>query len=299
MGLVYLNICVILPKTFQKGWVILYLLTIGAVIGVFSLIQTWVSSLLLIKSISGFGFFSTVQIAGVYLIQVLFVAVSTAMTMLKTDLEREKEEQNLRHAKLEAEFRFLQSQVNPHFLFNSLNNLYALAYTRDPRTPEAILKLSDLMRYQLEATKSDKPEKVNLDAELTFLKSYIELEEIKSDPKPNLSFEVNGEPRGVKIPPLLLIPLVENAFKHGNAGSDPQAWIRCLLKISPGVKKNLHFRVENSFNPSLGINKNQNHGIGLSNLKERLDLLFPGNHTLETKIENLVFSASMEINGLD
>jgi sensor histidine kinase YesM len=175
--------------------------------------------------------------------------------------------------KQQGEIDLLKSQVNPHFLMNTLNNLYSLVYQGSKQSGEAILKLSDLMRYMLYDTHSDR---VSLENEIKYLNSFIELQMLRSSNKDLVDFQISGDPRGKLIAPMLLIPFVENAFKHGNKNL-PGMGITIRLGID---QKDIIFEVEN-IKASKSVQKISESGIGLQNIQKRLELQYPGKHNLE------------------
>jgi two-component system LytT family sensor kinase len=184
-------------------------------------------------------------------------------------------QRDLENQRLSAELSFLKSQINPHFLFNSLNSIYSLAYQRSETTPEAILKLSEIMRYMLYESNDNK---VDLEKEVHYLQNYIDLQKIRFGHKAFVEFEVSGEITKERIAPLLLISFIENAFKHGVA-NDPLSPIKMLLRVEDG---HLDFQLENKKHTN---NRDASGGIGLSNVKRRLNLLYPNRYKLDIQDE--------------
>jgi two-component system, LytTR family, sensor kinase len=209
--------------------------------------------------------------AGAVFIGCFFIFLSTALKFMSDWFINEKAKNTLENEKLTAELAFLKSQVNPHFLFNSLNNIYSLAYQKSDKTPEAILKLAEIMRYMLYESNEDK---VSLDKEIQYLENYIELQKLRFKNKTNVRFEISGDTTNQKIMSLVLISFVENAFKHGSA-TDEQQPIAITMTINSGK---LYFRV---MNKKSSHNKDETGGIGLLNVKRRLDLLYKNKYHLE------------------
>ncbi len=176
---------------------------------------------------------------------------------------------------LEAELKFLRTQINPHFLFNALNNIYTLSYTGSEKAANMILKLSGLMRYMLYDSNVEKVPLVN---EIGYIRNYLELQQLKTEYPQQIVFEVIGDPNRIKIPPMLFIPLFENAIKHGNVEQSQRGWIHSILEIS-GV--HLRLEVRNSYEDSR--RKDKTGGIGLENMKQRLTLLYPEAHYFTTQ----------------
>ncbi len=193
---------------------------------------------------------------------------------------------NIRSEKAKAELELLKTQVNPHFFFNTLNNLYALTIKQSEQAPEVILKLSDMMRYTIYEGKKDF---VPVEEEITYLKNYIALHEIRHHKKVTVNFEHHCSPED-KVPPLLFIIFLENAFKHGVEKLTENAYINIRL-ISD--KASLYFTIENNFEIAL---EQQQKGIGLENLKRRLALLYPGKHKLKITVEAPIYNVNLILN---
>lgn len=185
----------------------------------------------------------------------------------------ERIQRDLENQRLSAELAFLKSQINPHFLFNSLNSIYSLAYQGSQNTPGAILKLSEIMRYMLYESNDNK---VALEKELQYLQNYIDLQKIRFGNKAFIDFKIEGKVGDQRIVPLLLIAFIENAFKHGVA-NDAASAIKLLIRVDD---KHLYFFIENKKHSN---NVDAAGGIGLSNVKRRLDLLYPGKYNLEIR----------------
>jgi len=184
--------------------------------------------------------------------------------------------QELEQEKLQAELKFLKAQVHPHFLFNTLNNLYALTLKQSKDAPEVVLKLSDLLDYMLYECNADK---VPLKKEIKLVEDYISLEKIRYGKRLEISFDIRGEIESQIIAPMMILPFVENSFKHGVSEELHQSWVSMDLTVK---KESLTLKVENS------KSKNGEHedrfdykqGIGLKNVQRRLDLLYEDNYDL-------------------
>ncbi|WP_424963667.1 sensor histidine kinase [Ekhidna sp.] len=189
--------------------------------------------------------------------------------------------------KLKAELSYLRSQINPHFFFNTLNNLYGLAMKKSDKTPEVVMKLSELMSYVL--YEADK-EKVPLVKELEQIERYIALEQIRYENRFRVDLQTEGEIERVTIPPLIFLPFVENSFKHGVNKSSKDGWISITLK----VQEELIFSIRNSI-PKKTDGNEKTGGLGISNVKRRLDLLYPGKHMLTCKEEEGEYIVNLTI----
>ncbi len=208
-------------------------------------------------------------------LSILFsVVLSMVLKLLKNWYQEEQKNRQLRQVNLETELRFLKSQINPHFLFNSLNNLYALTLKKSDQAPEVVLRLSNILRYVLYETGEGK---VNLEKEIQYLRDYIDLEKIRAGERVDIRFEVHGNPNGFQIEPMLLLTFVENSFKHGAAGVIQNAWIHANLFCTDHT---LTFIIKNN-KPGQNQGEQVNPGgIGMENIKKRLDLLYPEKHEL-------------------
>jgi LytS/YehU family sensor histidine kinase len=196
--------------------------------------------------------------------------------------------QQLRIEKQQAELSYLKSQTNPHFLFNTLNNIYSLARDKSDLAPESILRLSKILRFMLYETGGAY---IAIEQELKIISDYIALEQLRYDESLSISFNHDIEDGKQTLPPLLLIPLVENSFKHGVSETRGRPFVDIHLSVSKGQ---LTFIVKNSaesFADELGVKEN----IGLSNLRRQLELLY-SNFNLSAQQASSVFTATLKIN---
>lgn len=202
----------------------------------------------------------------------LYLLLTVALKFSIDWYEQKKVLQEIRVEKLQAEVNYLRSQVNPHFLFNTLNSLYALTIKKSDEAPEIVLKLSGLMEYML--YESDETY-VPLEKEISYLSNYLELEKIRQGNHADIQLTVTGNMDKCLIPPFLILPLVENAFKHGISRAVHDAYLH--IHIEAG--KSLEVRIANN---KLNFQQpGQNGGIGLLNLRKRLELLYPDKHELK------------------
>ncbi len=204
---------------------------------------------------------------------------------LVTSNRLEKEKRETEKEKIQAELSFLKSQINPHFLFNTINDIYALAYKKDDETPYALLKLSSMLRYMLN---EGALEKVLVKSELSYLRDYVELQEIGLKGKLYLQFTVIGDTSNQHIAPLLLIPFVENIFKHGIV-NDPDYPATFKIEIDQSQLK-LY-----SSNQVKQKQKDYTSGIGLSNVQRRLELLYPDKYSLRVNNHADTFSCFLQM----
>lgn len=205
---------------------------------------------------------------------ILITGFSFGLRIYNRYEETEKKSKELEKEKLNSELAFLKNQISPHFFFNTLNNIYSLIEIDPPAAQESVLKLSKLMRYLLYESEHGK---VTLSSEIAFMKNYIALMRLRFSEKVELSVDFPDNFRNYEIPPLLFIPFIENAFKHGidyRAGS----YIIISMEVND---REIRFRCKNSIGKSSHDSDGQYSGIGLENIKKRLALLYPKTHALE------------------
>jgi LytS/YehU family sensor histidine kinase len=224
------------------------------------------------------------------LLFVLVFVVSTAGPVLKRWIDVENSAVELENQRLSAELSFLKSQVNPHFLFNTLNNIYALSVNNDPVAAESILKLSQLLRYLLQEAQN---ETVSINKEIEHLRQYIDLQKLRLTKKVTVNFEMAFDSSGLSIAPLLLLPFVENAFKYGVSAHDASK-IDIKLSFKSSV---FEFIVNNTLNSGASVDI-ESTGIGVENVRKRLELSYPGNFELNIKSNTVSHSVYLKITGL-
>ena len=210
---------------------------------------------------------------------VYIVSLPTAFKLLQLQFQQEKMTLSIAEQKLDAELKLLKNQLHPHFLFNTLNNLYGMVLTQHPDAADVVIRLSNMMSYMLYECEGPI---TSLEKELDNLNNYIELEKIRYGRRLEISFETAGDVSDHHIAPLLLIPFVENAFKHGVEKTERPSWIRLNLWIEGAY---LHFLIENSIPEEKELDQlpKTQSGIGLVNVRKRLQLLYPEKHHLEIK----------------
>jgi two-component system, LytTR family, sensor kinase len=231
-----------------------------------------------------YNFFTTLWYLGVMLtIKLSLDWYSQQLIIQKITVENQK----ISLEKLNAEVEYLRAQVNPHFLFNVLNNLYALTLKKSELAPDVVLKLSEMMEYMLYDSAD---ERVLLEKEVNYLNNYISLEKLRFSEKAVIELRISGALGGHEIAPLLLLPLVENAFKHGMSKQTEGGWLSLAIDLNGST---LTFTIENT-KPSL-VSGERKGGIGLTNLRKRLLLLYPDRHHLQLKDEKNTFLAKLVI----
>jgi len=212
------------------------------------------------------------------ILSAFFLAMFVGLFKLVEDyIQLEARKQELENESLVSELRFLKAQINPHFLFNTLNNLYYLAHKNSPQTPEVIAKLSQMMRYMLYDTNHTL---VPIKKEIEYMENYISLEKLRLSKIVPIKFEVHGDLESVRITPLILITFLENAIKHGINNNAEDSWIDIDLSLMNGQ---CIYTVSNSKVPDSKKTVHEKSGIGLQNVQRRLDLSYPDKYKLETE----------------
>lgn len=269
----YLNYFYLLPRFLRQKNIWKYLLEFSIPFAVLITLRVHLQRYLVDGYTHREGYFYSpvyvVQLVAVTLFIVIFIAM---LRFAKEWFEFEATRKEVENERLLAELNFLKAQINPHFLFNTLNNLYYLAYTQSANTTEVIAKLSQMMRYMLYDT--NQPQ-VLLSKEVEYMQNYISLERLRLNDQIPIRFEVHGNVQEVRIAPLILITFLENAFKHGVSNNRSDSWVTVTLALTG---RECVYTVENSKQgvvPEIGKS-----GIGLQNVQRRLELSYPGHYRL-------------------
>ncbi len=193
----------------------------------------------------------------------------------------------LERENLTSNLAMLKFQINPHFLFNTLHNIDTLIHENQENASKSLIKLSDIMRYMLHDAKS---ELVELEKEVEHLQNYLSLEQLRLKNEKFLNYSINGNSKGINIAPMIMIPFVENAFKH-SVDSDIENGITINITIE---NNSLNFKCENYFDTS-DTDKDNTHGIGLNTVKKRLNLIYKEKYNLSIRSDNSIFKVDLKI----
>ncbi len=227
--------------------------------------------------------------------KVFIACLAIALKQMSNSQRLREREQTLVKEQLKTELSLLKSQINPHFLFNTLNNIYSLALKKSDRTPEVVLKLSKLLRFVMYETKQ---QGIAIEKEIDFVKDYLELHKIRYDDRLAVDFKYEIDDKNAQIMPHILTPFVENAFKHGASQATDITVINIELKL---FGNELNFKVENSFEPNqlnidaISAERNEDIGTGLNNLRRQLQLMY-SDFQLQTTVENNKYIAELSFN---
>ena len=282
--LTYVNLQLLVPKLLKQSRYILYALfsiaTIAAAYGLHELTFEILLPLLPTE-------YYMVSFTDYEVLITIFVIYFFLTSMLKLS-KSWYQLQRVEKEKLSIELNSLKSQVNPHFLFNSLNSIYSLSLAKSDKTADTVLELSNLLRYMLYEVSEDK---VELAKELEMLENYIELQKLRSDQSTKISFNVIGDPSQHKIAPLLFFPLVENSFKHGVKGVSDAAFVDISLNLENAVS----FTIKNNKGKIDDMEAGKYGGIGLENVRRRLALIYEGKHEFEVNESEVEFEVKLTI----
>ncbi len=287
LALVYINLYFLFPKYFKSGLYAKYSIGVFVLI-VFFFLLSYVSQYINVNYFGKLELYA-IQLGLDDFIQtvmypLVFLASTTGYKIFKTWIIDQERFTALEKEKLKSELTQLKNQVNPHFLFNTLNNLHVLIKTNPDKASDIVFGLSDVLRYQISESQNDK---VPLKKDIEMIEQYLELEKIRRD---NLTIEVKkvGIINNVMIPPLLFTNFIDNAIKHSLSRD------ASLIQINFNVKDNfLYFEIANS--KSVNKIQTENTGLGLVNVKKRLELLYGSSHSIEIQDEKLVFTVKVKL----
>jgi len=293
---VYINLLVLFPYLFKKQRYFLYIIS---VLGLVSL-TAFVIDFLLVYPFNKFVHNEKIFEEMTFVVWInftiftlIYVSVTTFFSMMREWFVLQNildKVHKVEKEKLEAELKVLKSQINPHFLFNTLNNLYSLTLDKSDKAPNLVLKLSDMMRYILYEC-NDKY--VLLEKELDFVRNYLDLQKIRLDEATPVKIDVKGNTSQNKIAPLLFEPLIENAFKHGAYGKNNNGFIDILFNFEE--KDRMELSIQNRYSENWQAHDGKNKGIGLKNVKRRLELLYPEKHSLDISKDESLFTVVLKI----
>lgn len=283
--LYYLNSRWLVARVLKQRGIIAYVISAFAVIAILYPVMGQLLAWMPINRLLG-GIFAE----NPFVLENAFGALMIVFATLPVVLAIQWTRQNNRIVALEqektrTELDLLKQQLNPHFFFNTLNNLYALSLQQSKQTPDSILQLSELMRYVIYKGQETR---VSIREEIKYLEDYMDLQQIRLRKSLDLQFQPDIEDPAQQIAPMLLIVFIENAFKHGIEPAEDAAFLHLTLRCQ---QQRLYFSCENSFEGEVSTAG----GIGLSNLQKRLELLYPGRYHLQTGIKNHTFKAEMQL----
>ncbi|MBN1986338.1 MAG: histidine kinase [Prolixibacteraceae bacterium] len=283
--IVYLNLKVLFPYFLEKGRYFLFaafavvIITAGA--GFYLILfNQWIDYIF-----KGYYFIAYYSFWDISLYYLIYIFLTSLLRLARGYFKL----QEIEKERSETELKALRSQINPHFLFNSLNSIYSLSRKNSPAVPDKIVQLSDLMRHIIYESDSDF---IPLEKEIEMVQNYIELQNLRTLASEKINLEINGNVQHKKIAPMVFLPFVENSFKHGLKSGAENAFVHIRITVDDNV---IVFVVENAKGAEPSFTDSKYQGIGIQNVKKRLELLYPGLHKLSIIENEKTFKVFLQI----
>ncbi len=287
----YFTIYYLIPQYILKKKYLKFVVLFTFSLALFYFIRTGLNYILVTESIwpeaqGNQEPFTLIHIIESMIGTIYVVALVSAIKLTYDWANEKKRNDDLQRVQLETELNFLKSQIQPHFFFNTLNNLYALVIRQSPNAANVVMKLSEIMQYVLYEVKEPR---ISLMKSINYLYSYLELEKLRYGERVKSDISIEGNIDDIEVPPLLFLPFLENCFKHGTKHQED-----IKVGIDFVVKDNfLYFTVTNNFAQT--DNKKPKHGIGIENVKRRLQLLYGSSYSLKTKAKGNIYSVNLKL----
>ena len=287
----YFTIYYLIPRYILKKKYLQFLLLFISSLLLFYLLRTGLNYILVSENIwpeaqGNQEPFTVIHVVELVIGAIYVIALVSAIKLTYDWANEKKRNEDLQRIQLETELNFLKSQIQPHFFFNTLNNLYALVIKQSPNAPNVVMKLSEIMQYVLYEVKEPR---ISLMKSINYLYSYLELEKLRYGDRVKSEISIDGDIDDVEVPPLLFLPFIENCFKHGARNQED---INVLISFV--VQDNfLYFTVTNNY-----VNHNDGkpkHGIGIENVKRRLQLLYGSAYSLKTRAKGNEYSVNLKL----
>ncbi|UCE92872.1 MAG: histidine kinase [Flavobacteriaceae bacterium] len=287
----YFTIYYLIPRYILKKKYLQFLLLFISSLMIFYLVRTGLNYILVSENIwpeaqGNQEPFTVIHVVELIIGAIYVIALVSAIKLTYDWANEKKRNEDLQRIQLQTELNFLKSQIQPHFFFNTLNNLYALVIKQSPNAPNVVMKLSEIMQYVLYEVKEPK---ISLMKSINYLYSYLELEKLRYGDRVKSEISIDGDIDEVEVPPLLFLPFIENCFKHGARNQED---INVLISFV--VKDNfLYFTVTNNYVKQNG--EKPKHGIGIENVKRRLQLLYGSAYSLKTRAKGNEYSVNLKL----
>jgi len=282
----------LVPKLIYRKKYKTYVGVMILILGLVYVLRTELNILLVTKEIwpeSEFPshFFDIDHVLQVTLGEIYVISFVTAIKFVAEWFIEKRKNEELAQLQLNTELKYLRTQIQPHFFFNTLNSLYALTLKKSDNAPRLVLKLSDMMQYILYEVETSK---VSLLQEINHINNFLDIEHLRFPDRIESEMDITGNIDNIKVPPLLFLSFIENCFKHGLKEED-----KIIVQMSFEITsdKYLLFKLSNSFNPNK--TEKTKHGIGLQNTERRLQLLFGNNYSLQAKTVDDMYQISLKI----
>lgn len=282
---VYINLRVLFPYFWERNHFVRYAFLVLLLAAMGSGFYLLFFGELIDYVFTGYYFIAYYSFWDISLFFAIYLFLSSLLHLARGWFRAEE----LEKEKSQAELKALKSQINPHFLFNSLNSIYSLARKESNQVPEKLVQLSDLMRHVIYESDTDF---ISLEKELEMIQNYIAMQNLRSVVDKNIVFNIEGDINGKKIAPLLFLPFLENSFKHGVKGGASNSVVTINLKVSD---KDLRFDIENSKGQPTDLFATKYKGIGIENVRKRLELIYPDRHQLKISDSENKFKVHLHI----
>jgi LytS/YehU family sensor histidine kinase len=285
---VYINLGYLIPRFLSQKNFMTYCLLLVAMVAVFTPIKV----LLLYITYEEVDPREFLVMNQQYIFLLLFMIAggSTVIKIISDWQRHQRDRKDLETQRMQSEIKFLKSQINPHFLFNTLNSLYALTLKKSDKAPEIVIKLSEMMRYMLYECNE---RRVPLQKEVNYIENYLAMEKLRQSDQSDIQFKVEGQITNQTIAPLLFIPFLENSFKHGLNHQINEGYVHVIMKV---LDQKLLLRIVNSKpNHNVMPVEKQNGGIGLVNVRRRLNLLYPNQYKLDIEENGVAHTVELSL----
>lgn len=290
--IVYSNINYLFNKYLKSNQLVLYVIFLILLVALVTPIEVVLHYLLFSLDGTNFSDAFNLENNSKYFLGGFFIAFSSSIYKIINDwMEHQRERSELQRQNLRSELKFLKTQINPHFFFNTLNSLYALTLKKSDKAPEIVLMLSDMMRYMLYESNE---RTIDLSKEIKYIENYLALEKVRHGENFKIQFTKSGDSAGHQIAPLLFIPFIENCFKHGIDHELKSGYVNIHLDIKDHI---LDLKVKNSMPNNLSniVTEKKAGGIGLVNVRRRLNILYPSQYTLMNRSEEKEYQVHMTL----
>jgi LytS/YehU family sensor histidine kinase len=280
----------LIPKLFSKKKYLIYFIALVATILLSIILNLITFDWLADIVFPDYYFVSHFDFLEIGTFMVIYILITTLLKLSQSWFELQEVNKRITRIEKEnikSELNELKAQINPHFLFNSLNVIYSQAIKKSNKTPNAIIQLSDILRYVIYDSTKDK---VSIETEIKLIEDYIELQKFRIDTTSNIKFEHKVQNENCKITPMLLLPLVENSFKHGIKGELDHTFVN--IKLEANIN-NILFEIENNKGIGETVESDGNSGIGIANIRQRLTLLYPNKHKFDIEETTTIFKVNM------
>ena len=281
IGLFYLNAYFLYPRLLTKKWWWLYIIVVVAIVALSYKLKIY------LLEISPDFVLTEYNKRVIFFGLIPFLFASIIFRLISDRIRFERMEKEARAQRLDTELKFLRSQVNPHFLFNMLTNMVSLARQKSDLLEPSLIRLAELLRYMLYDSTE---EKISVNKEIDNIENYVALQQLRFGDDVQVDLEIKNDTIDCLVEPMLLVPFIENAFKHG-VGMLRDPYIKIQLCVKGQI---LEFKTVNNFNPA-NFSKDKNSGIGLVNVTNRLKLLYPARHDLNITNKEGIFSVYLKL----